>query len=378
MSQASLETSLESLRHGLVFCDSSSLFEGMESSDIASCEERLQNTTGKSEELRKTYPLIESLAQIREADLDPMRSLALELRANCDDILLVGSGTLLDLARLAELFEGPEGRSPRFHLPRARGWGQQLLPRLDASESRVAVLVLGHSPGDVLWERTVTPAVQWLHGRYGEDEFQRRLVGCSQRSLTQLLGVPVRQVMVSDRAHLGPVFSAYGLLPLFLAGFEASSLIEGARSQIRALEKSWGPANPLVRAAVARQILTFQEGWGEVVVTPDRFCEPLGLWCQQLFDASTRALDPPLPYPFPHRACLEDDRSAPLASSCWELQLDYGCPELELPDALGKRRLWLGMPRLDMYTMGGLMAFLSVMAAIHSRWNQFDFPSLEH
>ena len=72
MSQASLETSLESLRHGLVFCDSSSLFEGMESSDIASCEERLQNTTGKSEELRKTYPLIESLAQIREADLDPM------------------------------------------------------------------------------------------------------------------------------------------------------------------------------------------------------------------------------------------------------------------------------------------------------------------
>ncbi|MBT9587295.1 hypothetical protein IV102_28390 [bacterium] len=377
MSQSATETSQEH-RHGLLHCDLDALWASLSPEQIEPWHGQISNWTGKSDELRRNLPLLEVLAQFREADLEPLRTLALELRANSDDIVFVGSSQMLDLARLQELFDGPGGRGPRLHLPRSKAWEHQLLPALEAVGSRVSVVILGWSPGELLWERGVPPALAWMKGRYSEAELHRRVVGLSSRSMGQLLQYPMRHVNVVERAFLAPIYSGFGLFPLYLAGFEASSLIEGARSQVRALEKSWSLDNATLRYAVLRQILTMQEGWVEAVVTPDSFLEPLGLWCLRLLETSCQHLDPPIPYPFPHLQCQEHDSHPAERPHYYELQLDYASPGLDssLMDR-GRPRCWLGMPRLDMYTLGGCISHLATSVALNHRWSEIESPPVE-
>lgn len=376
MSQTSVEASLEHLRYGLLHCDVESAWNSLSADQIAPWQSQISSWSGKADELRKNLPFLETLAQLREADLEPLRALAMEIRANADDVVLVGSGALLDLARLAQLFTGVAPALPRLHLPRAKDWEQMVLPQLG---TRSALVVLGYQPGDPNWDRTVVPALQFFRERYKNEEFTRRVAGVSSRNLPQLLNFPLRHLSVPERSSIAPVFSGLGLFPLFLAGFEASSLVEGARSQVRALEKAWNLQNPMLRLAVVRQVLALQEGWGEVVVTPDRFTEPLGMWAQRLLEPSAHALEPPLPYPFPHLACWEHDSHASDRSHSLELQLDYGGRKLPDPAAMdrGRPRIWVGMPRLDMYTLGGCLAFLATAVALNHRWLNLEYPALE-
>jgi hypothetical protein len=376
LSQTSVEASQEHLRYGLLHCDVESAFQALTSTQIGPWQTQIGNWTGKSEELRKNLPFLETLAQLRESDLEPLRALAVELRANCDDIVLVGSGATLDLARLAELFTGTAPSTPRLHVPRAKEWESMLLPQMGG---RTGLVVLGYNPGDPCWERTVTPALEWFKERFKGDELTRRVAGVSARPLPQLLNYPLRHLSVPERSSVSPVFSGIGLFPLFLAGYEASSLVEGARSQVRALEKAWNLDNPLLRFAVVRQVLAMQEGWGEVVVLPDRFSEPLGQWCQRLLEPSSLALDPPVPYPFPHLACTDHDPHAGDRGQSLEIQIDYGGRKPPDPAAMdrGRPRLWVGMPRLDMYTLGGCLAFLSTAVGLNHRWLNIEYPTLE-
>jgi len=380
LSQASLQSPQEPLRCGLLQCELQGLWDSLTPEQLAPWQARVQAWTGKGEELRKNFPIVDALAQFREADLEPFRHQALELRANCDDIILVGSSFLLDLARLHQLFEGPPGRAPRLHLPRGKDWENRLLPALEGVGSRVGVVILGWNPGDLNWERTVPPVVAWMRARYRDEELARRLVAVSKRPISKLLDLPMHMLSVSDRAQLLPIYSGLGLFPLFLAGFEASSLVEGARSQVRSLEKSWGLQNPLIRLAILRQVLTFQEGWGEVVITPDRFLEPLGLWVQQLLGGSCLGVEPPLAYPFPHLQCLDHFMAqADPTPQTFEIQIDYGGIQ-DLERASMEREtpaLWLGMPRLDMYTLGGCLAFLSTAVGFNLHWLELDFPQVE-
>lgn len=377
MSQASTEPSQEN-RHGLLHCEIEPLWNSLPADAVEHWKGQLANWTGKPEELRRNLPILDLLNQFRESDLEPLRAMALELRANCDDIVFVGSAQMLELARLQELFDGPGGRGPRVHIPRSKAWEHQLLPALEAVGSRVGLIVLGWAPGDLLWDRGVLPALAWMKDRYNEQELSRRVVALSSRPLGNMLQVPVKQLMVTERAYLAPIFSGFGLFPLYVSGFEASSLIEGARSQVRSLEKAFNWENPTLRYAVVRQTLTMQEGWVEAVVTPDTYLEPLGLWTRRLLENSSLQLEPPVPYPFPHLLCQEHDPHPGERPQCYELQLDYASPGLD-HQAMdrGRPRCWLGMPRLDMYTLGGAVAHLATSVALNYRWSEIESPAIE-
>jgi hypothetical protein len=377
LSQAAADTTQE-FRHGLLQCDQDALWSSLSADQVEPWRAQLANWTGKTDELRRNLPVLELLAQFREADLEPLRTLALELRANSDDIVFVGSCQMLDLARLQELFDGPGGRGPRLHFPRSKAWEHQLLPALEGVGSRVSVVVLSWSPGELLWERGVPPALAWMKNRYSEAELSRRVVGLSHRPMGPLLQFPMRHASVTERAYLAPIYSGFGLFPLYVAGFEASSLIEGARSQVRALEKSWNLDNATLRYAVLRQILILQEGWVETIVTPDTFLEPLGLWCRRLLETSCLHVDPPAPYPFPHLQCQEHDAHPGDRPNCFELQLDYASPGLDnLSMDRGRPRCWVGMPRLDLYTLGGCISHLATSVALNHRWSEIDTPAVE-
>ncbi len=377
LSQASTEPSQEN-RHGLLHCEIDALWESLPAEGIEHWKAQLANWTGKAEELRRNLPLLDLLNQFREADLEPLRVMALELRANCDDIIFTGSAQTLELARLQELFDGPGGRGPRLHIPRSKAWEHQLLPALEAVGSRVGLVILGWSPGDLLWDRGVPPALAWMKERYGESELSRRVVALSARPVAQLLQAPVKHLAVTERSYLAPIFSGFGLFPLYVSGFEASSLIEGARSQVRTLEKSFNWDNATLRYAVIRQLLTVQEGWVEAVVTPDTYLEPLGLWTRRLLENSSLHLDPPVPYPFPLLQCQEHDPHTGERPQYYELQLDYASPALDHHSMdRGRPRCWVGMPRLDMYTLGGTIAHLATAVAFNHRWSDIESPAVE-
>jgi len=361
-----------------VLCDLHSLWSGLSPEQTEPWRAQLQNWTGKTEELRRNLPVLDLLAQFRESDLEPLRNMALELRANCDDIVFVGSAATLDLARLQELFDGPGGPGPRLHMPRSKAWEHQLLPALEGVGSRVGLVILGWNPGDMLWDRGVQPALNWVRGRYSEAELARRVVALSSRPIQNLLQFPLKHLGVVERASLAPIYSGFGLFPLYVAGFEASSLIEGARSQVRALEKSFNLENPTLRYAILRQVLTMQEGWVETVVTPDTYLEPLGIWARRLLEMSCLHLEPALPYPFPHLQCLEHDPHPGDRPHYFELQLDYASPGLDHAGMdRGRPRCWLGLPRVDLYTLGGCIAHLTTALAFNHRWSDIDYPSIE-
>ncbi len=368
----------DQLRLGLLHLEMDSLWNQLGEESVQALKGQLQNWTGKTDDLRKHLAAVDTLHQFREADLEPLRTLAVELRANCDDLIIVGTTYLMDLARLQELFDGPGGRGPRLHLPRCKAWTQQLLPALEAIGSKVGLVILGWAPGELTWERTVPPALQWMKTRYPGDELTRRVVAVSRHNVAGQAEFALRTLGVSEKAHWSPMYSGFGLFPLYLAGFEASGFLEGARSQVRALEKSWSSDHLVVRQASARQILTFQEGWAEVVVTPDRFLEPLGLFCQHLLESGCQHLEPPLPYPFPHLQCQDYDPHSSERSHCMELQLDYAAPDLD-PSSMerGRPRCWLGLPRLDLYTLGGLVSHMTTVASFNWRWNESEPAGLE-
>lgn len=377
MSQASTEPSQEN-RHGLLHCEIEALWSSLPAEGIEHWKGQLSNWTGKAEEMRRNLPVVDLLNQFREADLEPLRSMALELRANCDDIIFVGSAQTLELARLQELFDGPGGRGPRLHIPRSKAWEHQLLPALEAVGSRVGLVILGWSPGDLLWDRGVLPGLNWVKERYSESELSRRVVALSARNIGSNLQLPVKHLAVTDRCYLAPIFSGFGLFPLYVSGFEASSLIEGARSQVRNLEKGFNWDNATLRYAVVRQLLTMQDGWVEAVVTPDTYLEPLGLWVRRLLENSCLHLEPPVPYPFPHLQCQEHDPHPGERPHYYELQLDYASPSLDSQSMdRGRPRCWLGMPRLDMYTLGGAVAHLTTAVALNHRWSEIESPAIE-
>ena len=377
MSQASTEPSQEN-RHGLLHCEIDALWNLLPAEGVEHWKAQLANWTGKAEELRRNLPVVDLLNQFRESDLEPLRNMALELRANCDDIIFTGSSQMLELARLQELFDGPGGRGPRLHIPRSKAWVHQLLPALEGVGSRVGLVILGWCPGDLLWERGVQPALAWIRSRYGESELSRRVVALSAKPISGLLGAPLKHLAITERAYLAPIFSGMGLFPLYVAGFEASSLIEGARSQVRNLEKSFNWHNATLRYAVIRQLLAMQDGWVEAVVTPDTYLEPLGLWARRLLESSCLQLDPPVPYPFPHLQCQEHDPHPGDRPHYYELQLDYASPALESQSMdRGRPRCWLGMPRLDMYTLGGCIAHLVTAVALNHRWSEIESPAIE-
>jgi hypothetical protein len=377
LSQAPTEPTQEN-RHGLVHCEMDGLWNSLPTESVEHWKGQLANWTGKAEELRRNLPILDLLNQFREADLEPLRNMALELRANCDDIIFTGSSQMLELARLQDLFDGPGGRGPRLHIPRSKAWEHQLLPALEGVGSRVGLVILGWCPGDLLWERGVQPALNWIKTRYSEGELQRRVVALSARPIANLLGAPLKHLAVTERAHLAPIFSGFGLFPLYVAGFEASSLIEGARSQVRSLEKGFNWDHATLRYAAIRQILTMQDGWVEAVVTPDTYLEPFGLWARRLLETSCLQLEPPSPYPFPHLQCQEHDPHPAERPHYYELQLDYASPVLDSRSMeRGRPRFWIGMPRLDMYTLGGAVAHLATSVAFNHRWSEIESPAIE-
>lgn len=377
MSQASAQSSQEN-RHGLLHLDTTTLWKLLPDAAIEEWQGQLKGWTGKAEELRRNLPVLDLLNALRENELELLRTLALELRANCDDILLLGSAQLLELARMQELFDGPGGRGPRLHLLRSKAWPQQLLPALEGIHSRVGLVVLGWCPGEVVWERGLQAALGWMRERYQEDELQRRVIVLSWRPVTKMLDCPLRHLPVTQRAYLAPIFSGLGLFPLYLAGFEANSLLEGARSQVRTLEKNIHLQHATVRYAVARQVLMVQENWTEAVITSDSYLEPLGLWTRRLFESSSFQLEPPPPYPFPHFSCQEQDIHPGARQHCYEFQLDYASPELDIFTMdRGRPRCWMGLPRLDLYTLGGAVALLTTAVAFNHRWNDTEPPSVE-
>lgn len=365
-----MKASAETGRYGLLLCDTEPFWSTLKSDTIDAAEKLLAGCTGKPDELRKLVPFLDAVGQIREADLEALRTLALELRANADDLVIVGTTALTDQARLHELFAASAPEGLRLHVPSGRGWEKWLLPRL----GRPALLVLGYDPDDAGWAATVPPALEWFRSVYSGEEFSRRVCGVSKHALAALLKCDLRVIPAGPKAFSAPAFSSFSLLPLFLAGFEASSLLEGARSQCRALEKHWNLQNPLLRIAAVRQLLGVNEGWGETVSVPDPFCQPLGLWCQHILESSVAGLDAPLPYPFPHLQVASRDLHPGARNDSYELAVDY---ELEEPQRLTRPRIWIGMPRLDMYTLGGLLAFFSTLSGITLRWSGLEPPPLE-
>lgn len=206
----------------------------------------------------------------RDTDLEEIRQVAAELRANSDVVLLLASeGTGTSAQALVEAL-GPAlpdaGPRLEFVLPRWAGPARLAELRDWLGDRRVSLVVLGdHRLGP--WAAACLRVLQAhvLH-RHGEAETRRRIVVASTQDDGTLGGYAQEagvRLLAPATAVPGSysILSPAGLLPAALGGVDPVRLMEGARSQARSMEGAEPGALPAVQYALARLLLA-EEGRG--------------------------------------------------------------------------------------------------------------------
>ncbi len=201
---------------------------------------------------------------MREGDLARLQEVAMELRANSDVVLILGSPGLEAAAHSVVRILGPAlpEVGPRIEFI-GRDWsGTARLTRLQEwlGERRVSLVGLvseRFSPLD-------SACLRILHGhvrrRHGPAETARRVVLAGSGTQAPL-SRRARDSGLRVLEHPLPLPEPYatltpaGLLPAALAGVDPTGLLEGARSQARSMEAQEPASLPAVQYALARLLL---------------------------------------------------------------------------------------------------------------------------
>ena len=225
----------------------------------------------------------------RTDDLDDLVPVADRLRADFDDVVVLGTGGS-SLGAQALLALAPFEVRSRLHLPdNLDGDGfAALLGRL--TQGRTAVLAVSKSGGTAETIAQTLAAMTWLKDRLGDDAVGKQVIAIVEPGDNVLRRLATRwgmQILDHD-PNLGGRYTALslvGLLPAMIAGLDARAVRAGAAAVLQAtLTQTDAP--PIAGAAVAVG-LQRTHGISTNVVMPycDRL-ERLAVWHRQLWAES--------------------------------------------------------------------------------------------
>ncbi len=195
---------------------------------------------------------------LRDAEVEQIKSVSSELRANSDVLFFVATGgTSLTARGLLETLRSPldDGFEVIFA-------GDSLDPNALGelalvAERRLGLVVAGQGPLSAETAAATAVVRDLVRHRHGPAEAQRRIVvaadgDCSE--LIQLAGQEGYRLLpvVPGLSGRSAMFTAAGLMPLAACGFDVLQLAEGARSQIRGMESKLLEENPALAYAAAR------------------------------------------------------------------------------------------------------------------------------
>lgn len=362
---------------------------------------------------RSSVPWLNLPFAIREGDLARLQEIALELRANSDVLLLLGSPGLEAAACSLIRVLGPvlpEG-GPRLEFI-GRDWsGTMRLTRLlewlgDRRISLVGLISENFSP---LNSACLSILHEHVERRHGPAETARRVVLAGSGAQTPLArraqdsGLRVLEhplFLPEPYAALTPA----GLFPAALAGVDPTALLEGARSQARSMEGQEPASLPAVQYALARLLLA-EDGrdlefvgaqghpWTGLAREAERILAmplqgnrrpPLPMaWCPEappsrrdswLEIGRLKAFGTWINTPTPDGPAIPEDR---LGADCPDLEeLFLGPLEQSLVRAeaaawrhAGLPVLQLQMARPDPLSTGALIFFLQCVRGLSSAWH---------
>ncbi|MBI3924986.1 MAG: hypothetical protein HY319_05555 [Armatimonadetes bacterium] len=277
-------------RRSLVSVDLSQAEERISDEAHTRLQETIAGFGAKLEEIQRQLPALELPFQMRETEMDTIRSVALELQANSEVVVILGTGGCQLAARcLVESFDTPLSADER----RVVYIGHHLSPDHVAnvleelSHYKIGALAccIGEPPLEFLvWLRLLRSLLDTRHGR---QEGQRRLVlvcDSACRTLQDLAKADHQRLFkISDKASTQhSAFTAVGLLPAAVAGIDITQVVEGARSLARSMDKTPFSNNPCFRYAACRHALVAEEGLPESLVLMDPFLHALGDWWRHL------------------------------------------------------------------------------------------------
>ena len=225
----------------------------------------------------------------RADDLDDLDPVAARLRADFDDVVVLGTGGS-SLGAQALLALAPHAVGSRLHLPdNLDGDGfADLLVRL--APDRTAVLAVSKSGGTAETIAQTLAAMTWLKGALGDGAVADRVTAIVEPGDNVLRRLAARwQMQTLDHdPNLGgrySVLSLVGLLPAMIAGLDARAVRAGADAVLQAALTN-ADAPPIAGAAIAVG-LQRAHGISTNVVMPycDRL-ERLAAWHRQLWAES--------------------------------------------------------------------------------------------
>ena len=350
---------------------------------------------------------------MREGDLARLQEVALELRANSDVILVLGSPGLESAAHSVIRVLGPvlpEG-GPRIEFI-GRDWsGTMRLTRLlewlgERRISLVGLISERFSPLD-------SACLRILHGhverRHGPAETARRVVLAGSGTQAPL-SRRARDAGLRVLEHPLPLPEPYaaltpaGLLPAALAGVDPTGVLEGARSQARSMEEQDPASLPAVQYALARLLLA-EDGrdlefvgaqgppWTGLAREAERILAmplqgnrriPLPMaWCPEaapsrrdswLEGGPLKAFGTWISTPTPDGPAIPEDR----LGDGWPGLEEIFLGPLEQRQAQAEAAAWrhaglpvltLRMARLDPLSTGALIFFLHCVRGLSSAWH---------
>ncbi len=376
---------------------------------ISACSGTVERLLGK----KTPAPWFQLPFSLRDAEVQGLQDLAVELQANSDVVLVLGSAGLESGARALVRALGPArtGDGPALEFIHRDWCSARRLPELLRwlGDRRVSLAVLAGDRPEPITAACLRVLQQHVQRRHGPAEAARRIVVAGSGGDGHLCrGARDRGLRVLD--YPLPVPEPYsamtpaGLLPAALAGVDPGRLVEGARWMGRSMEGQPPADLPCARYAMAR-ILLAEEG------RPLEFLGAQGPPFTALLEEAERILALPLPgqrrVPLPRAWHLEQTPAqreswlegmvgpafgtwlslpSPAGPTIPQDALGDGWPGLEdssfadleqsLADAenaaweqAGLPLLGLRVPRLDGLHVGALLFFLHAVRGLSAAWH---------
>lgn len=357
----------------------------------------------KLDELLKTNkPMavrLNSPFSLRDADLEALKALANELRANSDLSVFVAGGGLSVAARgLYDTLRAPldDGYPVLFA-------GNDLDPLSlsellgGVGEKKLSVVIACQGPLSAETAATVALARELVRKRHGVAEAQRRIAVVADGDCVDLIQLAGQEgyrllAMAPGLTGRSGAFTMGGLMPLALTGVDVLQVAEGARSQIRGMETRTIDENPALAYATARFAAQVQGRKLEILWTEGTRWDALADVWRYIFSGGKL---------FPIRAALNSER---WVLEPWQrnhrdetlntlLTLETAKIETEVPEVEGwasgqalagqklaevmpalrdqaiqasspEGHLSVGLPRLDAFHLGALCSFFMRTAAL--------------
>lgn len=380
--------------------------------DLGPLTTQLATFGHKLEEKQKALPSLEVPFLLRETDFKRMVTVADELRANSDVLIVAASGGCALAARaMLEAFAPVMG----WQIPRLIFLGDHLstdvLEEFANTVGRAKLSAIVCSYGDPSIELAVTQRViaDVIRRRHGLAESQRRIVlvsGEDSRALHELAKLEGHRHLKLPLRAKGQylALTAATLLPLATIGVDPTAVLEGARSLARSMDKQPIEDNDCFQFAAAREVL-WGDGKCECLTLPDPRLHWLGEWWRYVCGPSSQALAPHAAFANSwtthQRLYLNGPAPEGVDRHQFEVSVEFAQlseePELGGPDSnydgladckgskirtleesyrrvLAERcvrakhpLIRLELPRMDAFSIGSLMCFFETVAAVNQR-----------